>query len=193
MPDAANPAAASTVFRYTGMLEGVQLSPDGRFTTWSDQGFNQHLVRHADLASCELNLVPRDDAFQPAFLDRAGLVFWKENPDPGSDRLDGFLANPDGCQGKRRFGVGVDFFLPVGDRALVFGDELEPIASTVTLKYAAIAGGREWPAAGPVRIHGHVDNSSVVLVGDRPMLVLFRVAAGGPAPEGTYLFGPAPF
>ena len=193
--DLANPAAAPTVFSATGMLEGVQVSPDVRFTAWSDQGFNVRVVRHSDLASCDLNNTPRADAFHPDFTASGGLVFWKETADtsvPGVDRLDGFLADPDGCQAKRRFGQGVDFLSPIGDRALLFGDELDETGSTVTLKYAALDG-KQWPAAGAVRIQARVDNASLVQVGDRPMLLLFRVAARGPVPEGTYLFGPAPF
>jgi hypothetical protein len=191
--DLASPDAAPTVFSATGMLEGVQVSPDVRFTAWSDQGFNVRVVRHSDLASCDLNNASRADAFHPEFTDSGGLVFWKETTDtPAGDRLDGFLADPDGCQGKRRFGEGVDTLFPIGDRALLFGDELDQTGSTVTLKYAALDG-KQWPAAGAVRIQANVDNASLVQVGDRPMLLLFRVAAGGPVPEGTYLFGPVPF
>ena len=188
--DLANPGAAATVFSAVGTLEGVQVSPDVRFTAWSDQGFNVRVVRHSDLASCDLNNVPRADAFHPAFTAGGGLVFWQETAD--NDRLDGFLANPDGCQGKRRFGQGVDFLSPIGDRALLFGDELDATGSLVTLKYAALDG-QQWPVAGAVRIQAGVDNASLVQVGDQPMLLLFRVAAGGPVPEGTYLFGPVPF
>jgi hypothetical protein len=191
--DLASPATAPTVFSATGMLEGVQVSPDVRFTAWSDQGFNVRVVRHTDLASCVLNNAASADAFHPAFTDSAGLVFWKETvATSDGDRLDGFLADPDGCQGKRRFGQGVDFLAPVGDRALLFGDELDQTGSTVTLKYALLDG-KQWPAGGAVRVQAHVDNASLVQVGDPLMLLLFRVAAGGPVPEGTYLFGPAPF
>ena len=82
--DLTNPAAAPTVFSATGMLEGVQVSPDVRFTAWSDQGFNVRVVRHSDLASCDLNNTPRNDAFHPDFTASGGLVFWKETADTGA-------------------------------------------------------------------------------------------------------------
>ena len=46
----------------------------------------------------------------------------------------------------------------------MFGDELDEVGSTVTLKYAALDG-KQWPAAGAVRIQAGVDNASLVQVG----------------------------
>jgi hypothetical protein len=193
------PGAAQTVFTYNDPIEDVRLSPDLRYTAWVDAHFQVRVVSHADLRSCDLNAQPRRAGFAPAFLDSAGLVLWSEEATDDVDRRDGYLADPAGCQGKRRFGQGVELILPVGDRGVVFTDEMDPGTARVTLKYAAIAGGKEWPAAGPVRIHGDVDGSSVFLVfsgeGPRagPVLVLFRVVSGGPEMEGTYVFGPLPF
>jgi hypothetical protein len=196
--DLRQPATATTVFSLPDddMIEALELSPDTRFTAWADGGFNLRVVRNSDLTVCDLNTERRHDAFSPAYLKSAGLVFWRETSDSNQfdDRLDGWYANPDGCTGKRRFAYGVDFLLPVGDKALLFGDEFDGREFTVTLKYASLAGGlqSDWPA-GAVRIRGGVDNTSVFMVGEDPRLLVFRVRAGGPTQEGTYVFGPAPF
>jgi hypothetical protein len=181
------PATAAALFTYTSMLEDVNVSPDLRFTAWSDGHFDMRIVRMSDGRSCDLNTTAKHDAFAPAFLEHAGLVFWQEDSAVVEQQLDGFYANPDGCQGKQRFGEGVDFTIPIGDRALVFGDELDVGTSAVTLKYAALAGGA-WPAAGAVRIHENVDNSWIVPVGPQPRLLVFHVSKGGPSEEGTYVF-----
>jgi hypothetical protein len=190
--DPGNPASATTVFTYTDQFEDVRVSDDLRFTAWEDAHFQIRVVDHGKLGSCELNSVPGRAGFVPLFLASAGLVFWIEESAADIDRRDGWLAEPTGCAGKRRFGQDVELILPVGDRGVVFTDELDPVSSQVTLKYAAIAGGKEWPAAGPVRIHGDVDGSSVFLIGSpagaRPVLVSFRVVGGPPAEQGTYVF-----
>jgi hypothetical protein len=192
LTDLGNPASAVTIFEYEGELEGIALSLDDRFTAWSDSRFNLRVVRHGDQVSCDLNTTARKDAFAPTFLKSAGLVFWKEDSDEGPDRLDGYLANPDGCTGKRRFGLAVDFTIPIGDRAVVFGDELDSDRGLVTLKYVPIAGGKEWPATEPFRIHDRVDNSSVIVLSEDPLLLLFRVLGATPADAETFVFGPVP-
>jgi hypothetical protein len=194
--DLTRPSSAVTLFSYSDPFEDVRVSDDLRFTAWVDAHFNIRVVNNGDLGSCDLNATPRRAGFAPVFLQSAGLVFWNEESAGDLDRRDGFLADPAGCRGKRRFGQDVELILPVGDRGVVFTDELDLGNSRVTLKYAAIAGGKEWPAAGPVRIHDNVDGSSVFLVGSPagtgPVLLLFRVVGGGPD-QGTYVFGPLPF
>jgi hypothetical protein len=182
------PATASPLFTYTTMLEDVTVSHDLRFTAWSDGHFDMRIVRMADGVSCDLNTTPKRDAFGPNFLEHAGLVFWQEDSADVPDQLDGYYAKPDGCQDKQRFGQGVDFTVPVGDRALLFGDELDQGSSTVTLKYAALAGGTTWPAAGAVRIHENVDNSWLIPVGPEQRLLVFHVSKGDAAEQGTYVF-----
>jgi hypothetical protein len=190
--DLTMPASATTLFTFEDMLEGLNVSRDMRFTAWADTHFDLRVVRHSDLASCYLNTTPKHDAFHAEFLHSAGLVFWKEDADDGADRLDGYLADPDTCMGKQRFAYGLDFSIPIGDRLLVFGDEFDGNSARVTLKYAEIADGKRWPAAGAVRIHANVDDASVFVLGEKPLLMIFQVTAGGSAEEGTYLFGPAP-
>src|SRR5256885_521257 len=159
------PAAAATVFTYTEMIENLAVSPDVRYTAWVDVHFTARVVRHADLSSCTLNATARHAAFDLWFPDRARRIFWNEEAPEDPDRKDGYFADPDGCQGKQRFAQGVELALPIGDRALVYGDEHDAARARVSLEYAALRGGTEWPAAGPVRIHGDVDDSSVSLVG----------------------------
>jgi hypothetical protein len=190
--DSRMPASASTLFTFDDMLEGLSLSDDLRYTVWDDADFRARVVRNADLRSCELNVNHDLPAYQPSFLGDGRLVFWNEDSGGDRDRRDGFLASPDGCQGRQRIAQAVYFIAPIADRGVILADEVDDQTQAATLKYAAITDGK-WPAAGPVRVHEDVDGASVQFVGDKPLHVLFRVARGDPAREGTYVFGPVPF
>jgi hypothetical protein len=191
--DPTRPESAVTLFTYTNEIENLQFSSDLRFTAWVDSSFTARIVRNSDYRSCDLNAQPGQEAIDPWFLEGAGLVFWSEASLDDANRHDGYLADPQDCKNKHRYGWGVEFGIPVGDRAVVFGDEADDYGSTITLKYAEISNAREWPTDGPVRIHEQVAGSSVVVVGTKPTLVIFRVVKGGPLEEGTYVFGPTPF
>jgi hypothetical protein len=186
-------APARTVLSYRDGLEGLTISPDARFTAWMDTHFTARIVRSDDLRSCELNATPGHSVYRASFLDSAGLVFWTEEAGGDRDRRDGYLANPDGCLDKRRFAEAVYFIAPVGDRGIVFADEIDDETQRATLKYAAIPGGKEWPALGPVRVHDDIDGDSVFAASLDPLLLMFRVSGGGADRAGTYLFGPAGF
>jgi hypothetical protein len=193
LPDPRQPASGLTVFTLQGQLDAVHVSPDARFTAWTDGGFRIRVVEHAGLGSCLLNQDARRPAYSATFLDDAGLILWAESDGGDRDRRDGFYATPSGCQGKQRFAQAVYFLAPVGNRGVVFADETDDVTQRATLKYVSIAGGKTWPAEGPVRVFADIDGNSVVPVGWDPLLLLFRVSEGDPAQRGLYGFGPLPF
>jgi hypothetical protein len=55
LPDPRQPAGGLTVFTLQGQLDAVHVSPDARFTAWTDGGFRIRVVEHAGLGSCLLN------------------------------------------------------------------------------------------------------------------------------------------
>lgn len=183
-------AVARAIFTGSDMLEGLSVSTDLRYTGWVSAMFQARVVRNADLDSCMLNSDPGRASYSPRFLDGAGMVLWEEDGAEDNNRRDGFYGRPD-CQGRTRFAQGLEFLHPVGDRAVVYGDELDA-RYAVTLKYAPITAGTTWPAA-PVRVHERVKtDKGVILLGTQPLLMVFE-ADGDPSVEGTYVFGPAPF
>ena len=190
--DLAAPASAATLFSYQGELEGVEMSADLRFTGWVDSRFNARVVKHSDLSSCDLNTVPAQDAFAPAFTENGSQVFWLETTDEAPDRLDGWMATADGCQSKRRYAPNVDFGFTIGDRLLIYGDDPKPLMGTVTLQLAALGAAGEFPAAGATRLAAEVDKGSIIILEKDPLVLVFRVAAGGPSQEGTFVYGPLP-
>lgn len=191
--DAGVPGSARTIFAYQEPPMSRRVSPDGRFTAWADHSFRLRVVEHEGLASCVANMNARLPAYSAAFLDGAGLMFWAEDAGGDRDRRDGYLANPLGCAGKQRFARSLYFAAPIGDRGLVFADEVDDQTQRATLKYAAITDGSRWPADGAVRIYDDIDGPSVVPAAWDPLLLLFRISSGPPEQQGTYLFGPAPF
>jgi hypothetical protein len=193
LADPRQPATGLTVFSLQGQLDTVHVSPDTRFTAWTDGGFRIRVVQHGGLTSCLLNQDARRPAYSASFLDDAGMILWAESDGGDRDRRDGFYADPSGCQGKQRFAQAVYFLAPVGNRGVVFADETDDVTQRATLKYAVIADGKTWPASGPVRVAGDIDGTSVVPVGWDPLLLLFRISEGDPAHHGLYGYGPLPF
>jgi hypothetical protein len=185
-------AAPTTIFTFERGLDGLRVSPDLRFTAWRDPDFRVQIVQHDPLSACRLNASANQPAFGISFLEHAGLVFWTEGDGGDRDRRNGYFANPAGCLDKRRFAQSVYFLVPVGDRGLIFADEVDDDSQRTTLKYAAVAEGKRFDPQNAVRVHEEIDGTSVLLVGD-PLLLLFTVSTGPAAQQGTYLFGPVPF
>ena len=187
------PGNGATVFSYQGQLEAVLVSPDARFTAWTDSGHRIRVVEHAGLRSCLLNVNSRLPAYNPSFLRSGGLVMWTEDSGGDRDRRDGYYTDPTSCQDKRRFAQAAYFVAPIDDRGVVFADETDDVNQRATLKYVALADASTWPTAGAVRVHPDIDGPSVVPVGWDPLLLLFRVSGGAPEQQGIYVFGPLPF
>jgi hypothetical protein len=185
-----DPAGAPrTVFTFQDALEGVHVSPDVRFTAWADGDFQIRIVDNGDLGSCVLNMAAGQPAYSPAFLDGSGLVFWTEGDGGDRDRRDAYFADPRGCGGKSRFARAVQFVAPIGDRGIVYADQLQGESQRGTLQVAAMKG---WPAA-PVQVRTDVDAASVIPAGWSPLYLLFTVSKSGPEEDGTYVYGPVPF
>jgi hypothetical protein len=187
------PAAATTLFQYQAGLDAVRMSRDLRFTAWRDPDFRVTVVQHDQLRTCALNVDPAHAAYSISFLDHAGLVFWAESDGGDRDRRDGYYTDPGNCVAKHRFARSLYFLMPIGDRGLVFADEVDDSTQRTTLKYSPIAAGKSWSGDGIVRVHEEIDGTSVLFVGPDPLLLLFTVSAGPDEQRGTYLFGPVPF
>jgi hypothetical protein len=182
--DSRSPDSTLSVFLYRDFLEDVHTSPDLRFTGWLDASFNGRVVRHSDLNTCRLNSQPGSGVFEPLFLENAGLVFWNEGLD-GNDLRDAYFGNPDTCRPGGKFATGIGYYLPLGDRGLIYTDEKD-LQDHMTLKYAAARQGPAgWTLDTPVRVHEGLEfgNYSVI----NSSLVVFKTAAG------TFVFGPLPF
>jgi hypothetical protein len=161
------------------------MSDDLRYTAWLDGRFIARVVRSSDLNTCRLNIFTPTSAYSPFFLRNAGLVFWAEDADGDGNNRDGFYGRPDDCGGKQRFATHVSYYAPLGDRGLVYADESDAVQRS-TLKYvAAKRAGDGWSLDTPVRVHDKVDESSFILIGSPPSLVLYTTA--GPQ-GGTWVF-----
>jgi len=190
LPDPRKPAGWTTVVSHEGDLMALQISPDARFTAWTDDNFVVRVAKHSDLSTCVLNHNPRLPAHSPTFLRDAGLVFWGEDSGGDLERRDGYYADPADCSTRQRFAQAVYFLAPIDNRGLVFADETDDNSQRATLKYVPITDGKTWPQEGPVRVHPDIDGPSVVPASWDPLILLFRVSVGEKENQGLYLFGP---
>jgi hypothetical protein len=190
-------AAPKTIFTFTDVLNGAAVSPDLRYTTWLNEDFRGIVFRNSDLAGCTVGQGGSDEVYEPAYLDGAGLMFWKERAagNRNSDLRDAFFAAPETCTMKTRYAQSVDRVAPIGDRGLVFTDELDS-KSRATLKYVAVTpDGSTLDPAGAVRVQENV-LAPLVLVdgfaGDNPPLIVYATKGATPETSGLFVFGPVP-
>jgi hypothetical protein len=191
--DHASASAPVTVFTYDDVVDDWAVSPDLRYTVWTDASFLGRVVRNADLNVCVMNPVDGRSIYKPAFLADASTLFWRELP-PGATGgpLDAYYTTPERCGEKRWFAKNVDFFATVGADGLVFGDGHDEEARTVTLKVAARAGGGDrWPE-GAVTVQAGVDAPIAILGTQHPLLV-YEARGDEAHPPGIYVYGPLPF
>jgi hypothetical protein len=185
--------APKAIFTHDDFLNGAVVSPDLRYTTWLNDPFEGVVFRNSDLSSCAIEDSP---VFDPSYLDGAGLMFWEQlSPDSNTSMQlrDAYFAGPETCRDKQRFARHVELVAPIGDRGVVFTDELEPKAKRATLKYiAATADRAALDPAGPVRVHENV-TAPIILVGENPPLLVYAAAGDSPATTGFFVFGPVPF
>jgi hypothetical protein len=183
-----------TIFTFDDFLNGAVVSPDLKYTTWLNDPFKGVVFRNSDLQPCSINS-GKTSIYKPAYLDDASLMFWTEIP-PGHDNdsiRDAYFAPPERCLEKQLFAQHVDAFTPIGDRGLVYTDELDPATSLTTLKYIATTADRAaLDPAGAVRVHENV-RAPFVLVGPSPPLVVYGAVGTSADTTGYYVFGPVPF
>ncbi|HEY0708583.1 MAG TPA: hypothetical protein VGG33_17375, partial [Polyangia bacterium] len=183
------PETAQTIFTYSGLLEGFDLSSDHRFTVWLDGRFTGRVVRHSDLSVCTLNTRSEAAVFVPSFLGGGDLVFYSQDGTIELSDRDGLYARSDDCGGVQRFAAKLDHFHTIGDRGLVYGDDYTP-AGSVTLKYAKAIRDAAGPRLDrPVAIHGAVEAGIYHVLGGEPKYVVFRPTATN---AETWVFGPLP-
>jgi hypothetical protein len=187
------PGVVTGVFTHRGTPEAVRVSFDGKLTAWITDDFTGRLVRHADQAICLINTRDDVEVFRLGFLGNARLLIWTESAPDDVNRRDVFFAPPGDCRQSTRFGHGVHFLHPVGERGLVLGDELEESAERLTLKVVATRtrDGR-FVLDEPLRVDEKV-GQYITVASEQPLLVLYRKDGQGPEVDGVYLFGPAPF
>jgi hypothetical protein len=190
--DVARPEVVTTVSPGVG---GFALSPDLRFSVLQTVFNSQRrtsdvqVIKNDGSGRCALaSAATADDSLQTPFLPHAGLVFWVDNVNPTSGVGEAWLANPDGCAGKRKFADALDFWFTVRDDGLIFSDT--SAGAVATLRYAKLAAGA-WPDAGPVTIREKAGWIYAPLGLERDHVVYY--VDQGTAEDGLYVHGPIGF
>jgi hypothetical protein len=184
--------APKSIFTFEDILDGAIVSPDLRYTVWMDFAFRGVVIRNGDLATCALDVGDEPPVFEPAFLDHAGLMFWKEIRPAETSRRDAFFAQPDRCRSKTPFARDIDFFVPIGDRGVIFADELDADTGRSVLKHIAVSpNGTSLDPLGAVRVQAGV-KSPIVFVGGAPLLLVYSAEGASADSTGVFVYGPVP-
>jgi hypothetical protein len=165
-------------------------SPDLRYSYFAkdfdeDVGTSDSWVARNDgSGSCDLTRALTSSIFGSPFLRNGGLVFWVDNIDIDTDSGEGWLAEPQDCRTQRKkFSNAIDFWFLYRDEMMVYSDESDGFV--VTLRFAPIANGKNWPAQ-PTIVQRGVERLFAVLPNFEG--VLFNIASGADDVDGLYYY-----
>ncbi len=142
-------------------IASASMSRDLRYTMFAkefdsvDDTSDAYIAKNDGSGSCTLtSALTTDSSFGATFNTSAGLTFWADKVDVSLGLGEGWLANPDGCSGKKKFATNVDFWFAVGDQGLIYTDEGD--GDVARLRFAQTPDGKEWPAGGGTTVQEQV-------------------------------------
>jgi hypothetical protein len=185
--DRARPEAAVTI---DSGIDSVVVSPDLTYSFFErpyDVGNQAGFIGSNDgRGVCVLSAKPSFSAFGITFASDPRLVMWGEDAPERQAESDGWVADPEGCTGKRRFAINLAYLRGAG-RGVVYGEE-EGDTGVMTLKHAGFtAGGLDETAATTL---GHQVEPNVAVVDER--YVVFSIVRSAAEHQGLYVYGPLP-
>jgi hypothetical protein len=116
----------------TGVGSVPVMSADLRFSYFAKNfddtvGTSDSWVARHDIpagpTTCALTSGTESALFGTPFLRSGGLAFWADHYAEATDSAEGWLADPDGCKNKKRFGLDVDFWFVLRDEGMVYSDD----------------------------------------------------------------------
>jgi hypothetical protein len=190
MRDVAKPDDVTTVIKN---VSGALVSPDLRFVYFS-QEFDQDtgtsdafIIKTDGTGKCTLQSSPTTDIFGAPFTSNSSMVFWVENIDPLDGVGEGWMANPDGCTGKKKWAPdGIDFWFISRSDGMVYSDHGD--GDVATLKYVTFPGGNTLGT--PVEIAQQMGRVYGVMAGFEG--VAFDITRGVSF-DGLYVYRDLPF
>jgi hypothetical protein len=105
---------------------------------------NSLVAKRDGTGACALTTSLDSYLFGYPFATPAGPALWMDNFDQATDSGEGWLANPAGCGGKRRFATNIDFWFTNNRDLVLYSDSSD--GRSVSLRAARLTGGA-WPEA----------------------------------------------
>jgi hypothetical protein len=139
------------------------------------------------MTTCTLTITLDADQFGAPFTPNGSLVFWVDNIDQIDGVGEAWVANPDGCTGRRKYADRMDFWFLRGNDGMVFSDQGQLDYST--LEAMPFPGGNSLGTATALqpqvnRIYGIVPDFKGIL---------FTVVNSPASTDGIYLLSKLPF
>jgi hypothetical protein len=187
----ADPLHPETAVTVQSGVEYFEISRDLRYAFVEEphtaDGTPQGLVARLDGGgACTISLMPGYPEYHPVYLARPRLIFWGEEEPTGSYDMQGWYADPEGCQPKRLFTERLSYVRAVSDGILygTYGDNQH--RDVMTLRHA-VPTGAGFPDDGGRLVADAVD---LRMAFPAERYVVFTVSSGeGP---GLYVYGPLP-
>jgi hypothetical protein len=139
------------------------------------------------MTSCTLTSTLESDQFGSPFTRNGQQVFWADNIDQIDGVGEGWMANPEGCAGRRKWADKIDFWFLRNNDGMVFSDQ--GMLDYASLEVVTFPGGNTLGT--PARIQGQVNRIYGVLPDFKGLL--FTVVNSPPDSDGIYLYSKLPF
>ena len=181
--DITRPAESVTVAQE---VRDPLVSPDLRYSVFdgvtSNNDIVTYLAHNGGAGQCALT-DPGASAFGVTFAGATRQVFWLQDAPGNTGKFDAWMADPEGCGGRRLFSDRMAL-MRATRKGLVHGVE-EQSPATMSVYYTAL----HQPAAQPQLLAGQVQ-PQVVLLDQR--YLIFTIDAEPDKDGGLYIHGPMP-
>jgi hypothetical protein len=136
---------------------------------------------------CTLTSTLESDQFGSPFTQNGSMVLWVDNIDQIDGVGEGWMANPEGCTGRRKFADKMDFWFLHGNDGMVYSDQATLDYST--LEVMTFPGGNTLGT--PTAIQSQVNRIYGVLPDFKGLI--YTVVNSPASSDGIFLYSKLPF
>jgi hypothetical protein len=133
-------------------------------------------------SSCTLTTSTASDQYGTAFTPNGQQVFWVDNIDFAEGVGEAWVANPEGCTGKKKWADQMDFWFLHGDEGMVFSDSAGGEISK--LKYVNFPNGNS--IGNPTLIQDQI--ARIYAISSDESMVLYNIAGSTAAQDGLFVY-----
>ena len=137
--------------------------------------------------SCTLTITLESDQFGAPFTQNGSMILWADNIDQIDGVGEGWMANPDGCTGRRKFADKIDFWFLRNNDGMVFSDQ--GMLDYATLEAMPFPGGNSLGTATTLQ----TQVARIYAIVPEFKGILFTVVNSPANTDGIYLHTKLPF
>jgi hypothetical protein len=136
---------------------------------------------------CTLTSTLESDQYGAPFTRNGQMVMWVDNVDQIDGVGEGWVANPAGCTGRKKFSDKMDFWFMHGDDGMVYSDE--GVLDYSSLKHMTFPGGKD--VGQPTEVQKQVNRIYAILPNFDALI--YTIVNASASMDGLYSYSMVPF